>query len=215
LTATYHAVDWRRLARLLAAFAAPMVAALALAMWHNAARFGSPLDFGYEHLVVAWQGRMHKWGLFGYHYLARNLGVILTSLPYLPPAGAAASAPLQINGHGLALWVTSPFLLWLLWPRRPAAPHAALWCTVVAVALPTLFYQNTGWIQFGYRFSNDYAVFLIALLAVGGRRMGPMFWGAAVSAVAINAFGALSFNRAGFADYYFVEPTQRVLYQPD
>ena len=35
-----------------------------------------------------------------------------------------------------------------------------------------LFYQNSGWVQFGYRFSLDYMVFLIALLAVGGNRLG-------------------------------------------
>ena len=30
-----------------------------------------------------------------------------------------------------------------------------------------LFYQNTGWRQFGYRFSNDYAPLLFVLLAIG------------------------------------------------
>jgi hypothetical protein len=197
------------------AFGAPIGAAVAVAMWHNTARFGSPLDFGYEHLVVAWHGRMSKWGIFHYHYLARNLGVILTSLPYLAPPGGGASAPLQINGHGLALWVTSPFLFWLLWPKTTTAPHLALWLTVAAVAIPTLFYQNTGWVQFGYRFSNDYSVFLVALLAVGSRRLGPPFWAVAVCAMVVNAFGALSFNRSEYGAYYFIDPTQRILYQPD
>ena len=69
--------------------------------------------------------------------------------------------------------------------------------------------------QFGYRFSNDYAVFLFALLAVGGYRFRALFWGAAVWAVIINAFGAATFNRAGYEGYYHVERTQRMLYQPD
>ena len=30
-----------------------------------------------------------------------------------------------------------------------------------------LLYQNSGWRQFGYRFSNDYAVLLFMLIALG------------------------------------------------
>ena len=38
---------------------------------------------------------------------------------------------------------------------------------------PSLFYMNSGWVQFGYRFSLDYMVFLIVLLAIGGRPPQP------------------------------------------
>ena len=86
---------------------------------------------------------------------------------------------------------------------------------VCAVAWPSLLYQNSGWVQFGYRFSNDYAVFLFALLAVGGGRWRGLFAGAALWALAVNAFGAATFGRGEYVDYYFVDPTQRILYQPD
>ena len=33
--------------------------------------------------------------------------------------------------------------------------------------------------------------------------------------VAVNGFGALTFQRAGFERFYFLERTQRVLHQPD
>ena len=209
----WDGVDRPRLLGLALAFSLPVVAAIALTLAHNQARFDDPLEFGYQHLTVAWQGRMKQWGLFHYHYLGRNLGVLLTSLPWLtrPPA----PVPFQISGHGLALWVTSPFFLWLLWPRRTGRLHFALLVTVAAVALPTLLYQNTGWVQFGYRFSNDYAVFMVAWLAIGGHRFRWPFWGSAVWAVAINAFGAMSFNRPDYGAYYHVEGSQRVLYQPD
>lgn len=215
LGAQWRALDRRRCAGLLGAFLAPCAGLVALALAYNALRFGSVGDFGYAHLEIAWQARVHKWGLFHYHYLGRNLGVVLTSLPYLPPPGAASPAPFQINGHGLALWVTSPFLLWLVWPRDTRAPHLGLWLTVAAVAAPSLFYQNSGWVQFGYRFANDFAPFLFALLALGGRRLGPAFITLGVLAVAINAFGAATFGREAYRDYYFIERTQRVLYQPD
>ena len=196
-----------------AGFFTPIVAAVGFALWYNQARFGDPFDFGYQHLTVVWSARMMKWGLFDYHYLGRNLGVIFSSLPWI--TRGAAPVPFQISGHGLALWITSPFYLWLLWPRRIASPHLALWLTVVAVAIPTLFYQNTGWIQFGYRFSNDYAVFLFALLACGRYRLRTLFWVAAGWSVLVNGFGAASFGRVEYRDFYHVERTQRVLHQPD
>ena len=60
----------------------------------------------------------------------------------------------------------------------------------IAVAIPDLCYQNSGWIQFGYRFALDYMPLLIVLLALGRRRFGPGFYACLVFAVAVNAFGA-------------------------
>jgi hypothetical protein len=209
--AWWRAFDRRTFAKRLVAFALPVLAILAVALWYNAARFDDPLDFGYKYLTVRWQERMQRWGLFHYHYLARNLGVVFTSLPFT----GTDQVPFRINAHGLALWVTTPLYLWLVWPRRSGPLLAALWVTVFAVAVPTLFYQNTGWVQFGYRFSNDYAVFLFALLAIGNYRFGALFWVAALFSIGVNAFGAATFERARYRDYYFVDPTQRILYQPD
>ena len=200
------------LLRSLLSFAAPVSAIVLLTLVHNQLRFGDPFEVGYRFLGIAWQHRIEKWGLFGYHYLGKNLGVVLTSLPFWTPRGGA---PFQINVHGLALWITTPIYLWLLWPQRTAVPQRALWITVACVALPTLFYQNTGWVQFGYRFSNDYAVFLFALLAVGGYRFGRLFRVCACAAVLVNAFGAATFGREKYAAYYFQDNTQRIVYQPD
>jgi hypothetical protein len=198
--------------RSLFAFATPIGAVVLLTLLHNQRRFGDPFEVGYRYLGITWQHRIEKWGLFGYHYLAKNLGVALTSLPFWTPMGPR---PFQINLHGLALWLTTPPYLWLFGPKRRALPQRALWLTVAAVALPTLLYQNTGWLQFGYRFSNDYAVFLFALLAVGGYRFGRLFQVAACAAVLINAFGAWTFGRSEYAAYYFQDNTQRIVYQPD
>jgi len=201
-----------RVWRSLLPFSVPIALSVLLSLLHNQLRFGDPFEVGYRFLGVAWQQRIAKWGLFGYHYLAKNLGVAFTSLPFWTPNGAA---PFQINLHGLALWLTTPLYLLLIWPRRTALPHSALWLTVLCVALPTLFYQNTGWVQFGYRFSNDYAVFLFALLAVGGVRFGALFRALAVAGILINGFGAWTFGRPAYAAYYFQDNTQRIVYQPD
>jgi hypothetical protein len=204
--------DRRRVALALAWFALPLAAVAGVTCALNAARFGDPIEVGYRYLRVAWQARMEKWGLFSYHYLARNLGVMLTSLPWLGPPEARG---FRIDAHGLALWVTTPLYFWLIWPRRTRAPHWALALTAAAVAVPNLLYQNSGWVQFGYRFSNDFAVFLFALLFVGGRRFGRLFCAAATWAVVINAFGALTFGRDAGAKVYVIEGSQRVLYEPD
>jgi hypothetical protein len=204
-------LEHRAFLRDLALFSLPIAAVLAATFVHNQLRFGDPFEVGYRYLEVGWRARIEKWGLFHYHYLPRNLGVVLTSLPFW---GDELHPP-RVNGHGLALWLTTPAYLWLLRPKRTPAPHLALAVTALLVALPTLFYQNTGWIQFGYRFSNDYAVFLFALLALGGRRFGMVFYGLALISVIVNAFGALTFNRPEGARYYFIERTQRILYEPD
>ncbi len=203
-------VNWPRVLKAYAWFALPMAIALGVTFWLNDARFDDPFDSGYEYLTVAWQARMKKWGLFHYHYLSRNLGVVLSMLPWL-----GDDVPFRINAHGLALWFTTPLFLWLLWPRRLGATHWALWATVFCVAIPTLFYQNTGWAQFGYRFSNDYAVFLFALLALGGRPLRSWFAIAAAWSIAVNGFGAWTFGRSQYKKYYYFDGSQTKFYQKD
>jgi hypothetical protein len=176
-------------------FAAPVIACAVLAMVHNAIRFGAPLEFGHTYLAVRQQSQIETYGMFSHHYLTRNLAVGFALLPQF-----SGYKPM-ISGHGLALWFTSPFLVLLLWPRRCGPLHRSLWICVGLVAIPTLFYQNSGWVQFGYRFALDYMVLLIALLAVGGRPLTRVFRGLIVLAVAINLFGAVTFARyPGFYD---------------
>jgi len=193
-------------------FAVPIVLVLALTAWHNFARFGDAFEVGYRYLDIAWQARIQRWGLFSYHYLARNLGVVLTSLPFVP---GERGAPFSINLHGLALWFTTPLYLLLPWPARRARVTLGLALSAAAVALPSLLYQNTGWLQFGYRFSNDYAPLLFALIAVGARSLRGVGTLLLAWSLLINGFGAASFGRPAFARYYFFERTQSVLYQPD
>lgn len=180
-----------RMLRLGAGFAAPVVAIAVIAMIHNAVRFGDPGAFGHTFLDVRQQARMELEGLFSLDYLSRNLAVALALLPSFSTAPPYAS----ISGHGLAIWFTSPFLLWALWPRQRGPVHTALLVSAATVAVPSLLYQNSGWFQFGYRFSLDYMVLLVLLVAVGGRPLGRGFRAAVVLAIAINLFGALTFGR--------------------
>src|SRR5208337_635593 len=82
-------IDARALLQRYVLFAVPVLAAFAFVAWANWARYGraTPLYFDHELLTVAWRGRMTKWGMLNYHYLGKNLGIALTSLPWLAPRG--------------------------------------------------------------------------------------------------------------------------------
>jgi hypothetical protein len=178
---------WRRWA----AFASPVAAAGLLAAWHNDARFGEATEFGYNYLRVRQQLDIERYGLFHAHYLRRNLVAAFALLPDL----SARPPYLRVSGHGLAVWITTPALLLLAgaWPRRPC--QYGLWMTVGSVGIWTLFYQNTGWFQFGYRFSLDYIVFLVLLLAVDARPLTRLARGLIAASIVVNLFGAVTFGR--------------------
>lgn len=190
-------------------FALPILAIGSVAMWMNQARFDDPFEFGHRYLDIRWRGRIEKWGLFNYHYVAKNLSVFLAGLPWI----SAEPPYLRISRHGLALWFTTPGLLWLLWPRRISPTLVALGVSAALVAVLDLAYQNSGWIQFAYRFSLDYMVLLIAMLAIGARRFGGLFKLALVWSVVVNLFGAITFDRVH--RFYDQDATQRVMFQPD
>jgi hypothetical protein len=168
-----------------------LVIGLALG-WYNFIRFGEAAEFGHRYLVVRQQAQIEQFGMFSLEYLWRNLKVAFGLVPELlsrPPW-------VRISGHGLAVWLTTPAFLLLLRPRAGSRLMWHLWITVACVAVWSLAYQNTGWVQFGYRFLLDYVVLLVLLLALGGRRFG---WGTRaliVFGILVNLFGALTFNRA-------------------
>jgi hypothetical protein len=202
-------VQWRVFGKSASIFAAPILVIGGLAMWMNEARFHDPFEFGHRYLQIMWSARIERWGLFNYHYLSKNLAVFLAALPWI-----SAHAPhLMVSRHGLALWVTTPNLLTALWPKKISATMVGLFLATAAVCIFNLLYQNSGWIQFGYRFALDYLPFLFALIALSGRRFGPGFWALALFAVALNTFGAITFDRAW--QFYDGDATQNVMFQPD
>ncbi len=208
-------VDRARLVRLVISFSVPVLVALAFASWLNQSRFHNPAPwaFGHEYLQVGWKTRIDRWGLFSFHFLPRNLAVMLGSLPW-KPVPTEPRVPIEllgmtfhvphyvISGHGLALWWTTPLYLWLVRPKKVDFLWGAAALAALGPAIMNLLYQNSGWFQFGYRFSNDYAVFLFVLLAISRPRFSRAFWAAAIWAVAWNTFGAASFERSKYDAFY-------------
>jgi hypothetical protein len=182
---------WRTLAPRLGRFALPIAIVGAILAWHNAARFGSPFKFGHEFLNVQWQERIGRFGLFNYHFLSRNLAAALVLLPRV-----MTHAPyVKISHHGMSLLVTSPNLAYTVMPQERSHLTRPLWLTIAAVAIPSLLYQNSGYIQFGYRFSLDYMVYFVVLLAIGNRPFTRLFKALVVFAFAVNLFCAITFDR--------------------
>jgi len=182
---------WRVLMPRLVRFAIPASAIGVALAWHNYARFANPFEFGHRYLNVQWQERIGRFGLFNYHFLSRNLAAALVLLPRI-----MARAPfVKISQHGMSLLVTSPNLAYTVMPQERSSLTRPLWLTIAAVAIPSLLYQNSGYIQCGYRFSLDYMVYFIVLLAIGNRRFTRVFKGLVVLAFAINLFLAITFDR--------------------
>jgi hypothetical protein len=198
------AAGWRALAPRLVRFAVPLVIVGAVLAWHNWARFQNPFEFGHKFLNVQWQERIGRFGLFNYHFLSRNLAAALVLLPRI-----MLHAPfVKISHHGMSLLVTSPNLVYTVLPQGEpkSVLTRPLWLTLAAVAIPSLLYQNSGYIQFGYRFSLDYMIYFIMLLAVGNRPFTRLFKALIVVAFAINLFLAIVFDRYmefGYDDSFF------------
>lgn len=182
---------WRAIASLWLRFAIPVLIIAALAAIHNLLRFDSLTEFGHSYLAVRQQPMIEAHGLFDYQYLRRNLSVAFALLPSF----SSTSPYIHISGHGMALWITTPLFVALLWPKRRGLVHTSMWLSVALVAVPLLFYQNSGWVQFGYRFSLDFTVFLILLLAVGNRPLTRVLKTLIILSIVVNLFGAYTFGR--------------------
>ena len=155
----------------------PAVATLLLAAY-NAARFGDPLDFGYTRMLLVSPGRelMDRYGQFHPHFAPYNFYWFFLAPPWLNLSGRFPWLGYDPRGMGL-LWA-SPALVYALvglfrGRRTDLARHAA--AGILAALVPLLLYFNTGYVQFGHRFSMDYLPLVMVLTALGaGRRLRPV-----------------------------------------
>lgn len=178
-----------RLARWVGLAALPLGVAAALLLVYNAARFGSPLDFGYTRQVLydAHAAKLAAHGWFNLRYIPENAYAMLLALPRWEDGWP------KPDWNGLSLFVTTPALLLLPRARRPPVVVASAWLAIVLLLIPLLTYYNTGYKQFGYRFSLDFMVPAVVLLALGvGRRLGLGTAGLIVAGVGVNLWGVVA-----------------------
>lgn len=199
-------------------FAIPVAIAVFVTRYLNYLRFEDWNETGYRYLQIGWRGRIERWGLFNYHYLGRNLGIFLASTPWF-----TRDFPyVVVSLHGLAIWVTTPNFLELVRLRVKGTHGYTLFLALSAGAVLAvlLLYQNSGWVQFGFRFSNDVAPFAIVLLALNGAKINRLWLAAFAIAVAVNTFGAWTFERqivlrGQRVTFYDNDYTQNRYFQPD
>jgi hypothetical protein len=168
------------------------------------------------------------WSVEDPRYLTQNLGIMFLSTPEVLPdrlrdslgtmdaplcAGPGAQrglfdaeCPLALpRDIGMSVLLTSPaFLLMLPAIRRYGRSRLVTGASlaVLLIVLVNLMHFSQGWVQFGYRFSNDAVPFALPLVALGigelaapGRRSqpwaAPLAIGLVVVSVAVNAWGVV------------------------
>lgn len=178
-------------------FAAGMAPLAITAAVYNQVRFGGLGDFGHNFLFNnRVNADIDTYGLFNLHYLGRNLQAAFLLLPRV------SFHPFQLgyDPNGLTLLLTLPILVLLFVPKEQRRMDAALWVAVACCALPGLLYQNTGYMQFGFRFSLDYTPYLLLLFALGGWSLKNRGVQALlVLGVLVNFWGAVAFR--GYTEY--------------
>lgn len=174
----------------------PLIIGLLL-MWHNEARFSSVFEFGHTYLAGGQLKRISEYGLFHWVFLKKNL---IAAFALLPLAHVQLPA-LTLSMHGMAIQASSPGLLWALKPGRVAREARQVTrltslsaCLILSLLL---LYQNTGWVQFSWRFILDLLPSLVMLIAIRAEQLGPWFKRCVVWGVAVNLIGALTFGRHG------------------
>ncbi|WP_043709006.1 hypothetical protein [Corallococcus macrosporus] len=184
--------DWKPAARKVGLFTLGAAPLAGLAAAYNVYRYGRLSEFGHAYLF---NNRVNvdidRTGLFNWEYLPRNLEAAFFKLP------TVSLSPLKLayDPHGLTLLLTLPVLVFLLVPKTRPRLHWPAWLTVAVCALPGLFYQNTGYMQFGFRFSLDYTPYLLLLFALGGWSLRNRAVLAAVAlGVLVNFWGAVAFR---------------------
>ena len=189
---------------------------IGLLVAYNLLTTGHVLHPAYEHLyAVEYRPRPElvnpDWGIEDVRYIPQNAGIMLGWLPEAPlltdPACRGDAAPrglgvltdrrcpiLRPDPLGMSVLLTSPAYLLAIpglvaFRRRRMAIGAAL--AVLAIALVDLAHFSQGWVQFGYRFSNDLAPFGAILVALGITRLGigPLSLGLVAASVVVNAWG--------------------------
>lgn len=182
----------RRLVILAANVMVPLLLSALLLMAYNQIRFGNPLDAGYLEANCSpyLKADLKKYGQFHIHFVPRNLAVMLFGMP---DWNFARGFPVP-NPIGMSLLLTTPafFLLGRAISRSTLSMGA--WVTTGFILVPLLSYYNTGWAQFGYRFSLDFMVPLMILLGIAADdRIDRVFRVLLIIGVLVNLWGVAWF----------------------
>jgi hypothetical protein len=171
----------------------PLCASAAGLLLYNWLRFDTPLDFGYltQNVADFMRPDLAAYGQFSLHYAARNLQAMVLALPHWSESARA----LIPDEAGMSIFLTTPALIWLVRARQRSPIVLGAWLAVLSALIPLLTYYNTGWAQFGYRFSMDFMVPVMVLLAFAAQpRASVLLRVLIVAGIVVNLWGLLWFR---------------------
>ena len=162
-----HPHPWRHRARWSLQSVIPICLVIVALLLYNQARFDHPLDFGYlkANVADALRPDLLRYGQFHLHYVPKNLWALLLAGPQWDPALNFW----RPDGEGMSLLLTTPALIYLARARQRSWLVIGGWLAIALLLIPLLCYYNTGWWQFGYRFSLDFMTPVMVLLALAVR----------------------------------------------
>lgn len=182
--------NWRAWVKWALSSAIPLGAALAGLLWYNVLRFGNPLDFGYlsENIAPELATKLHTYGQFHWHHLPENFWAMWLA----GPQWDAKRNLWRPDPDGMSLLLTTPALIYLVRARWHNSLVVGAWIAFGLLLIPLLLYYNTGWWQFGYRFSLDFMIPVMVLLAVAaGTRVSAHMRLLIVLGVLVNLYGVV------------------------
>ena len=183
-------IRWKRLLAWTIQSAIPVVAMLGLIMLYNHARFGDPLDFGYATMNVGevFKASLREYGQFNLHYLPKNFWAMWLA----GPEWVEARNFWRPNLWGMSLLITTPALVFLVRANRWSWLTAGAWTAFGLIMALLLLYSSTGYGQFGYRYSLDFMIPAMVLLAIGaGSRVPGLMRTLIVAGVLVNLAGVV------------------------
>jgi len=155
---------WQKLALLLIG----VVIFVTLNFIYNYLRFNTFSDVGYTKIPGVLQERWYTSGIFSLSYLPRNIRFILTKFPPSFSQFPFAKPSLE----GMAIWLTSPFLLLTLFVNWRKKWVLALIFSGIAMIIPGFLHGTVGFSQFGYRFALEGSLcFLISLGTIKNKKI--------------------------------------------
>jgi hypothetical protein len=169
----------------------PLVIAIGALLAYNWARFENPFDFGYQtqNVYPEMAQDLQSFGQFNLQYVPRNFWAMFLALPQWD---AQTSTLVPLNA-GMSIFITSPALFFLLRARERTPITIGAWASVALVMIPLLTYYNTGAAQFGYRFSLDFMVPVLILLALTAKDRVSLIRILIILGIIVNAWGVFWF----------------------
>ena len=207
----------KRLKRALLFSIPPLCIGLIL-LFYNWMRFESISEFGHTYLAQGQLTRIQNYGLFHPVYFNKNLISAFLLLPKIQ----LTYPYFLVSWHGMSIPFSIPALLWIgpLWihllffrgsihhsfnkDQVRLIVHSSL--TLLCILILLLFYQNTGWVQYTYRFILDFLPLGIVILFCSTQPLSPLFKTMIIWSILIHGLGAIGFDRSFFRPFFINLP---------